>query len=58
MKPNRRRVARCLRWLRRRMPSRLWMPLVVAVLLLGLPIVLIARGVLEAIGWLFGVSIQ
>src|SRR5690349_11417616 len=30
----------------------------VAVLLLGLPVVLIARGVLEAIGWLFGVSIQ
>ena len=30
----------------------------VAVLLLGLPVVLIARGVLEAIGWVFGVSIQ
>jgi hypothetical protein len=29
----------------------------VAILLVGLPIVLILRGVLEAIGWLFGITI-
>jgi hypothetical protein len=29
----------------------------VAILLVGLPIVLIVRGVLEAIGWLFGIPI-
>src|SRR5918993_958097 len=29
----------------------------VAILLVGLPIVLIVRGVLEAIGWLFGITI-
>ena len=30
----------------------------VAILLIGLPIVLVARGVLEAAGWLFGVNIR
>ena len=30
----------------------------VAILLVGLPIVLILRGVLEAIGWLFGITIS
>jgi hypothetical protein len=29
----------------------------VAILLVGLPIVLVVRGVLEAIGWLFGIAI-
>ena len=30
----------------------------VAILLVGLPVVLAVRGVLEAIGWLFGVALQ
>jgi hypothetical protein len=30
----------------------------VAILLVGLPVVLVVRGVLEAIGWLFGISIR
>ena len=30
----------------------------VAILLLGLPIVLVVRGLLEAVGWLFGVNVR
>jgi hypothetical protein len=30
----------------------------VAILLIGLPIALVVRGVLEAVGWLFGVNVR